>query len=96
MRFHVWLLVKLYWIHRDTHAEGFVLVFFFLPLRFFELFEKYGGYKTGKLKLKKPKQLQVTSHIYLIKALTVICFDMQMQLIIHYLETEKDICSFFL
>uniref|UniRef100_A0A8C7MN26 Inositol hexakisphosphate and diphosphoinositol-pentakisphosphate kinase n=1 Tax=Oncorhynchus kisutch TaxID=8019 RepID=A0A8C7MN26_ONCKI len=27
---------------------------------FFELFDKYGGYKTGKLKLKKPKQLQVT------------------------------------
>ncbi|XP_008292119.1 inositol hexakisphosphate and diphosphoinositol-pentakisphosphate kinase 1 isoform X2 [Stegastes partitus] len=26
--------------------------------RFFELFDKYGGYKTGKLKLKKPKQLQ--------------------------------------
>nr|XP_055065638.1 inositol hexakisphosphate and diphosphoinositol-pentakisphosphate kinase 2-like isoform X16 [Misgurnus anguillicaudatus] len=25
---------------------------------FFEIFEKYGGYKTGKLKLKKPKQLQ--------------------------------------
>ncbi|XP_039665140.1 inositol hexakisphosphate and diphosphoinositol-pentakisphosphate kinase 1 isoform X15 [Perca fluviatilis] len=25
---------------------------------FFELFEKYGGYKSGKLKLKKPKQLQ--------------------------------------
>ncbi|XP_068598193.1 inositol hexakisphosphate and diphosphoinositol-pentakisphosphate kinase 2 [Brachionichthys hirsutus] len=25
---------------------------------FFELFEKYGGYKRGKLKLKKPKQLQ--------------------------------------
>uniref|UniRef100_A0A672JD65 Inositol hexakisphosphate and diphosphoinositol-pentakisphosphate kinase n=1 Tax=Salarias fasciatus TaxID=181472 RepID=A0A672JD65_SALFA len=25
---------------------------------FFELFEKCGGYKTGKLKLKKPKQLQ--------------------------------------
>ncbi|KAM9317666.1 inositol hexakisphosphate and diphosphoinositol-pentakisphosphate kinase 2 isoform 7-T7 [Pholidichthys leucotaenia] len=24
----------------------------------FDLFEKYGGYKTGKLKLKKPKQLQ--------------------------------------
>uniref|UniRef100_A0A672F1L2 Inositol hexakisphosphate and diphosphoinositol-pentakisphosphate kinase n=1 Tax=Salarias fasciatus TaxID=181472 RepID=A0A672F1L2_SALFA len=24
---------------------------------FFDLFEKYGGYKTGKLKLKKPKQL---------------------------------------
>ncbi|XP_053844408.1 inositol hexakisphosphate and diphosphoinositol-pentakisphosphate kinase 1 isoform X5 [Vidua macroura] len=26
--------------------------------RFFELFEKYDGYKTGKLKLKKPEQLQ--------------------------------------
>ncbi|XP_072573988.1 inositol hexakisphosphate and diphosphoinositol-pentakisphosphate kinase 2 isoform X9 [Paramormyrops kingsleyae] len=25
---------------------------------FFVMFEKYGGYKTGKLKLKKPKQLQ--------------------------------------
>ncbi|XP_061077456.1 inositol hexakisphosphate and diphosphoinositol-pentakisphosphate kinase 1-like isoform X2 [Conger conger] len=25
---------------------------------FFDLFGKYGGYKTGKLKLKKPKQLQ--------------------------------------
>ncbi|CAB1331712.1 unnamed protein product [Coregonus sp. 'balchen'] len=25
---------------------------------FFSLFEKYGGYKSGKLKLKKPKQLQ--------------------------------------
>ncbi|KAM7015859.1 inositol hexakisphosphate and diphosphoinositol-pentakisphosphate kinase 2 isoform 9-T9 [Tautogolabrus adspersus] len=25
---------------------------------FFDLFDKYGGYKTGKLKLKKPKQLQ--------------------------------------
>ncbi|KAG2466454.1 VIP2 kinase, partial [Polypterus senegalus] len=27
-------------------------------LGFFDLFEKYEGYKTGKLKLKKPKQLQ--------------------------------------
>ncbi|XP_035824670.1 inositol hexakisphosphate and diphosphoinositol-pentakisphosphate kinase 2 [Aplysia californica] len=26
--------------------------------KFFELFEKYGGFKTGHLKLKKPKQLQ--------------------------------------
>ncbi|XP_073730059.1 inositol hexakisphosphate and diphosphoinositol-pentakisphosphate kinase 2 isoform X7 [Misgurnus anguillicaudatus] len=26
--------------------------------RFFDLFEKFDGYKTGKLKLKKPKQLQ--------------------------------------
>lgn len=36
------------------------LMFFFYSSRFFDLFEKYGGYKTGKLKLKKPKQLQVT------------------------------------
>lgn len=34
--------------------------------RFFDLFEKYGGYKTGKIKLKKPKQLQVT--------VTSVCF----------------------
>lgn len=34
--------------------------FFCYSTRFFDLFEKYGGYKTGKLKLKKPKQLQVT------------------------------------
>ena len=26
--------------------------------RFFKLFEKYGGFKSGHLKLKKPKQLQ--------------------------------------
>jgi len=26
--------------------------------RFFELFEKYNGYKSGQLKLKRPKQLQ--------------------------------------
>lgn len=32
---------------------------FLLSHRFFDLFEKYGGYKSGKLKLKKPKQLQV-------------------------------------
>lgn len=32
--------------------------------RFFELFEKYGGYKSGKLKLKKPKQLQVNSLLH--------------------------------
>lgn len=34
-------------------------VILFVLHRFFELFEKYGGYKSGKLKLKKPKQLQV-------------------------------------
>uniref|UniRef100_A0A673YAX6 Inositol hexakisphosphate and diphosphoinositol-pentakisphosphate kinase n=1 Tax=Salmo trutta TaxID=8032 RepID=A0A673YAX6_SALTR len=32
-------------------------------LLFFALFEKYGGYKSGKLKLKKPKQLQVSPSI---------------------------------
>ena len=26
--------------------------------RFFDLFEKYGGFKKGQLKLKKPEQLQ--------------------------------------
>lgn len=30
-----------------------------ISFRFFDLFEKYEGYKSGKLKLKKPKQLQV-------------------------------------
>lgn len=37
-------------------SSSVILLFFH---RFFELFEKYGGYKSGKLKLKKPKQLQV-------------------------------------
>ncbi|TRY56159.1 hypothetical protein DNTS_015275, partial [Danionella cerebrum] len=32
---------------------------------FFDLFEKYGGYKTGKLKLKKPKQLQLLAELVL-------------------------------
>lgn len=35
-----------------------VNVIFFM-YRFFELFEHHDGYKTGKLKLKKPEQLQV-------------------------------------
>lgn len=30
-----------------------------VSFRFFDLFEKCEGYKSGKLKLKKPKQLQV-------------------------------------
>lgn len=30
-------------------------IFFF---RFFEIFEKYDGYKQGHVKLKRPKQLQ--------------------------------------
>lgn len=28
------------------------------PKRFFEIFEKYDGYKYGHVKLKRPKQLQ--------------------------------------
>jgi inositol hexakisphosphate/diphosphoinositol-pentakisphosphate kinase len=31
---------------------------YFFSCRFFELFDKYGGFKTGHLKLKRPKQLQ--------------------------------------
>ena len=34
-----------------------VLIVFYL-FRFFDLFEKYGGFKSGQLKLKRPKQLQ--------------------------------------
>lgn len=30
----------------------------YIYCRFFELFQKYDGYKKGSLKLKKPKQLQ--------------------------------------
>lgn len=29
-----------------------------MSLRFFEIFEKYDGYKYGHVKLKRPKQLQ--------------------------------------
>lgn len=42
-----------------AHFPGgliFLTSYFF---RFFALFEKHGGYKTGKLKLKRPEQLQV-------------------------------------
>lgn len=35
-----------------------ILFHVFLFNRFFELFKKYDGYRTGHLKLKKPKQLQ--------------------------------------
>lgn len=57
-----------------------VLITYNMPLylsflfRFFDLFEKYGGYKTGKLKLKKPKQLQVTVTGGLIRHLLSACF----------------------
>ncbi len=29
-----------------------------MVFRFFDLFDKHGGYKSGQLKLKRPKQLQ--------------------------------------
>lgn len=32
--------------------------YFTYPFRFFDIFEKYDGYKQGAIKLKKPKQLQ--------------------------------------
>lgn len=40
--------------------EIFSLLFnyLFLFFRFFEIFEKYDGYKHGHIKLKRPKQLQ--------------------------------------
>lgn len=38
--------------------------FFFI--RFFDLFEKCDGYKSGKLKLKKPKQLQASTFDFLL------------------------------
>ncbi|KAM4630608.1 inositol hexakisphosphate and diphosphoinositol-pentakisphosphate kinase 2 isoform 2-T2 [Polymixia lowei] len=41
-----------------TEAEDIPIVPTTSGTMFFDLFEKYGGYKTGKLKLKKPKQLQ--------------------------------------
>lgn len=47
---------------KEKYIYGFLLFKLFnlfLLDRFFDLFEKYGGYKSGKLKLKKPKQLQV-------------------------------------
>lgn len=52
-------------LFKDTTRQPLHLTFtvshliFLLSHRFFDLFEKYGGYKSGKLKLKKPKQLQV-------------------------------------
>ena len=40
------------------HSVSFIVVYLVF-CRFFDLFEKCEGYKSGKLKLKKPKQLQV-------------------------------------
>ena len=43
------------------------------PIRFFDLFEKYGGRKSGQLKLKSPKQLQEVldiSRVLLVEANT--------------------------
>ena len=35
-----------------------VYIFIYNIYRFFEIFEKYDGYKQGHVKLKRPKQLQ--------------------------------------
>ena len=47
-------------LSRDKYEKKFYNYGTWLSLfyRFFQLFEKYGGYKAGHLKLKKPKQLQ--------------------------------------
>lgn len=42
------------------HHLGILWLFvsWYYVCRFFDLFEKYGGYEFGQLKLKHPKQLQ--------------------------------------
>jgi len=42
------------------HSLGILWLFvaWYYVCRFFDLFEKYGGYEFGQLKLKHPKQLQ--------------------------------------
>ena len=52
-----WTLLVTYY-ESDTVTLTLYLLVFSMFDRFFELFDKYGGYKTGHLKLKKPKQLQ--------------------------------------
>ena len=52
-----WTLLVTYY-ESDTVTLTLYLMVFSMFDRFFELFDKYGGYKTGHLKLKKPKQLQ--------------------------------------
>jgi hypothetical protein len=44
--------------YRDDIAGSEAVRSFFLYCRFFEIFEKYDGYKDGHVKLKRPKQLQ--------------------------------------
>lgn len=52
-------------IYYNCHWYNLKILIFLISLvisfRFFDLFEKFEGYKTGKLKLKKPKQLQVNT-----------------------------------
>lgn len=64
MQAHSWSSVS-GWQLRVSHSElspvWVVLVVEWSELvyhRFFDLFEKYGGYQVGHLKLKRPKQLQ--------------------------------------
>ncbi len=40
-----------FYVYTNSHR-----IYFYL--RFFQIFEKYGGFKSGQLKLKKPNQLQ--------------------------------------
>lgn len=42
------------WQHQAKHSLHLLLA----VIRFFEIFEKYDGYKHGHIKLKRPKQLQ--------------------------------------
>lgn len=39
-------------------VKSLITLMFCSLLRFFEIFEKYDGYKHGHIKLKRPKQLQ--------------------------------------
>lgn len=40
----------------SSHLDPYLSIS--IPCRFFEIFEKYDGFKRGHVKLKKPKQLQ--------------------------------------
>ena len=51
---------------------------FFVHFRFFRLFERYGGRSKGKVKLKRPEQLQKILDVsrYLLGELKVCIFTM--------------------
>lgn len=62
-------IMNCYWLQQNMKFKVTVcsakvcplLISHFVSFRFFDLFEKCEGYKSGKLKLKKPKQLQVNT-----------------------------------